>query len=60
MLKVNNKVFIRLTPCSSVSIVKFEQVNAGWVITNVLLIMMGALIVVNPFIHIAQRWPNMF
>ena len=26
MFKVNNKV----TPCSSVSIVKFKQVNAGW------------------------------
>ena len=27
MFKVNNKA----TPCSSVSIVKFKQVNAGWV-----------------------------
>ena len=27
MFKVNNTCF---TPCSSVSIVNFEQVNAGW------------------------------
>ena len=30
MFKVNNKD-IRMTPCYSVSIVNFEQVNAGWV-----------------------------
>ena len=30
MFKVNNKV-TRTAPCSSVSIVNFEQVNAGWV-----------------------------
>ena len=35
MFKVNNKdtrtTTTYFTPCSSVSIVKFEQVNAGWV-----------------------------
>ena len=30
MFKVNNKD-TRTTPCYSVSIVNFEQVNAGWV-----------------------------
>ena len=29
MFKVNNKD-TRMAPCSSVSIVDFEQVNAGW------------------------------
>ena len=36
--KINNKVFIvsfeHFTPCSSVFIVRFEQVNAGWVISK--------------------------
>ena len=32
MFKVNNK-YTR-TPCSSISIVNFEQVNAGWVVIN--------------------------
>ena len=33
MFKVNNKDTgtIYFTPCSSVSIVNFEQINAGWV-----------------------------
>ena len=35
MFKVDNKV-TRTAPCSSVSIVNFEQVNAGWVLKSVL------------------------
>ena len=33
MFKVNNKD-TRMTPCSSVSIVNFKHVNAGWVRTD--------------------------
>ena len=39
MFKFNNRntrtmceIYSKLTPCSSVSIVNFEQANAGWVI----------------------------
>ena len=30
MVKVNKDIRTYFTPCSSVSVVNFEQVNAGW------------------------------